>query len=206
MQLLGDRAFAHAGDAHDARRDLRRLTGSAEEVGQHGARNHVLHLSRHAGDRVDHPTGVLDDQARRRSPRLLDDRGAVGNVGLPHVHLRHRAAELREAATQLLFDLGITDQRAAGQRGDRLARDVVLRRAQPPSHDNGVCVRERRGDRVGDPLLVVTDRRVHEAVHADRRERLPDVGRVRVDDVAEQQLGADRHDLSAHRSGAREHA
>ena len=206
MQLLGDRAFADAGDTHDAGHDLRRLPRPAEQVGQHCARKHVLHLGRHTRDRVDHPAGVLDDQTRCRSPRLLDDRGAVGDVGLSDVHLRHRTAELREPATQLLFDLRVADEPASGQRRDRLARDVVLRRAQPTRHDDRIRAGEGCRDRVGDPLLVVTDRRVHEAVHADRSERLSDVGRVRVDDVAEQQLGTHRYHLSAHRLATRAHA
>src|SRR6266536_557614 len=85
-----------------------------------------------------------------------------------------------------------------GDRGDRLAGDVVLCRAETAGEDRRVGPPECLADRGGDPLLVVTHHGVPQAVPTDVGEPLADPGGVAVDDLTEQQLGADPDDLAAH--------
>src|SRR6266498_2250929 len=70
-----------------------------------------------------------------------------------------------------------------------IASRVTSSRVGPPE-----CL----ADRGGDPLLVVTHHGVPQAVPTDVGEPLADPGGVAVDDLTEQQLGADPDALAAH--------
>ena len=94
-------------------------------------------------------------------------------------------------------------QRHARERGDRIARDVVLRRAEPAAHEHDVGARGREAQRLDDPLQVVAHRLVVHDVDADLREALRHPLRVRVGDLPEQQLGPDRDGLDPHEAAIR---
>ena len=88
----------------------------------------------------------------------------------------------------------------AGELGDRVASDVVLGRPEPSADEHHVGARRREPQRLDDPPLVVADGLVMGDVDADRSELLGHPLGVGVGDLAEQQLGADRQDVSSHSS------
>ena len=85
---------------------------------------------------------------------------------------------------------------------DRLAGDVVLGRAEAAADEDGVGPTEARSR--GHRRSARRCRRPGSGSCSRRRsgELLGDPGRVRVDDLAEEQLGPDRDDLGAHRQTA----
>ena len=85
--------------------------------------------------------------------------------------------------------------------GDRLPGDVVLRRTEPAAHEHGVGAVERLAQRVDDAAEVVAHLHLVAAVDARQGELLADPRRVRVDDLSEQELGADSHHLADHGMG-----
>ncbi len=89
------------------------------------------------------------------------------------------------------------------QLGDRVAGDVVLGRTEPAAHQHHVGARGGESERRDDPLLVVADGLVVHDVHADLGETLRHPLGVRVGDLPEQQLGADRDDLRSHDAATR---
>jgi hypothetical protein len=98
----------------------------------------------------------------------------------------------------MLGDLRPADQRHAHDPGDRFPRDVVLGRAEPAAEDQGIAPGETMADRLDDPLKIVADFGLEVGVDPGQRQLLAHPGGVGVDDLAEQQLGADGDDLSAH--------
>ena len=92
-------------------------------------------------------------------------------------------------------------ERHAHHLGDGLAGDVVLGGAEAAAHDDGIGAVERLAERRDDAVVVVADLRLAQVLDAAEGELLADPRRVRVDDLPEQQLGADGDHLTAHRAG-----
>ena len=84
--------------------------------------------------------------------------------------------------------------------GDRLAGEVVVGGAEAAAHDDRVGLVEESAELVDDAADVVADLHLHEGVDAVRGELLTHPGRVRVDDLPEQELGADRQDVATHQT------
>ena len=79
------------------------------------------------------------DQPGRGARALLDDRGALGHVGLAEVVLGHRRGpRLRTCARMRSTIAVVAHERDAHHLGDGLAGDVVLRRPEPAAHDHRV--------------------------------------------------------------------
>src|SRR6266542_1271743 len=153
----------------------------------------------HSGVRRSASSDSPSPAVRRVRETIARPSAALGHVRLLEVHLRHPGAgEPGEALSQPLLDVRIAHQAYPGDRGDRLAGDVVLCRAETAGEDRRVGPPECLADRGGDPLLVVTHHGVPQAVPTDVGEPLADPGGVAVDDLTEQQLGADPDDLAAH--------
>ena len=156
-QHLGEARFGLAPGAQHAAGDHGADAGAPLQVRQHGAAQHLLHLVRHARHGVDHLGADRADQARCRARHLRDRPGAFRHVRLAQVVLGHVAAARGEQGADALGDLGVADQAHAHHRGNRLARDVVLGRAQAAAQDHRVGALERQADAVDDPLQVVAD-------------------------------------------------
>ena len=89
-------------------------------------------------------------------------------------------------------------ERDARERRDRVAGDVVLGRAQTAADEHDVGAGGGEPERLDDPVEVVADRLVVRDVHAGGGELFGHPPRVRIGDLPEQQLGADRDDLGPH--------
>ena len=132
-------------------------------------------------------------------PRHLGDEGrAAGTVRLPEIVLGHPPPARLEHAADARAHVGIAFERDAHHRGERLARDVVLRRPEAAARDHRVAARKADADALDHALEVVADLGLKMRVDADERQLLADPARIGVDDLAEQQLGADRDDFAAH--------
>ena len=111
-------------------------------------------------------------------------------------------SRVRNIVRDVLGQLHPPHERHAHQLGDRVAREVVLGRADPAADEHRVGARQQVAQRLDDARLVVADHPVLVGVDARRGELLADPGAVRVDDLAEQQLRTDRKYFTSH---GREH-
>ena len=102
-------------------------------------------------------------------------------------------------ARMRVVDRRVAHELDAHHLGDDLAGDVVLRGPEAAAHDHRVAAVERDAawPSTMRPRLSPTFVWKWESMPAER-ELLADPRRVGVDDLAEQQLGADRDDLTAH--------
>ena len=82
--------------------------------------------------------------------------------------------------------------------GDDLAGDVVLGGSQPAAADHRVAAFQGLAQRGFHAREVVADLDLEVRVDTGQGQLLTDPGRVGIDDLAEQQLGADGDDFAAH--------
>src|SRR4029077_4027926 len=86
--------------------------------------------------------------------------------------------------------------------GDGLPGDVVVGGPEAAAHEDGVGSGEGGPQPVHDAGVVVAHLGLEQAVDAVGGQLLADPGRVRVHDLAEQELGADGQDVATHTHGA----
>ena len=122
------------------------------------------------------------------------------DVGLAGVVRRHDAPAGLEEAGDQVDDVLVAHELDAHDLGDGIPGDVVLGGPEPAAHDDAVAAGQRRAQREHDAVLVVADRLVKMGGHTVRGQVLAQPGGVGVGDLAQQQLGADRHDLDPHGS------
>ena len=87
---------------------------------------------------------------------------------------------------------------AARRHGDRLPGDVILGRSQPPGGEHDVRPLEGRLQGRRHPAEVVAHRGLVEQIQAEGGQLAGDVGGVRVDNLAQEKLRADTHNLRTH--------
>ena len=92
----------------------------------------------------------------------------------------------------------VVDQLDTHHRGDGLAGEVVVSRSETTAHDHRIGVRERRTEHRFDATEVVADLHLQQRVDAVGGELLAEPRAVGVDDLTEQQLGADGDDVTPH--------
>src|SRR5690606_8714786 len=162
---------------------------------------HPLQLPGRSGQRDDHafralplgphqPAGSGTDRVRENLCRRDDFR-------LLDVPLGHASPTGCEVLTQPPLELRVDRLLLADNRRHRVAREVVLGRAEPPAEHDEVAARQAGLEQVLDPSFVVPYARGPEHVHADAGEVRGEVRAVRVDDLAEKQLRSDADELRA---------
>ena len=172
------------------------------QVGGDGPLEHVGHLVGHAGDGVDHLVSHRADEPGGGPLGLGDDGGPFGHVGLAQIGVGHLPAPARRTWSGSLDHLVVAAQRDVHHLGDGLAGDVVLGGAEAAADDDPVAPGQGGPEGQHDALVVVPDRLVEVGGDPDGGQVLPQPRRVGVGDLAEQQLGADRHDLDPHAAQA----
>ena len=114
---------------------------------------------------------------------------------LPPVDRRHRDAAGREAGFEPGDDRRVLDQRPADHAGDRIARHVVVGRAQAAGQDDQVGARQRVRDHAGQRVDAIADDVLGADADAEPGQALGDRQRIGVETRRDQQLAADRDDL-----------
>ncbi len=120
------------------------------------------------------------------------------HVGLARVVVGHGAAPGLEEARDDVDDRLVAHERDVHDVGDGLAGDVVLGGPEPAAHDDAVAAGQRRAQGQRDAVVVVAHGLVEMGRHAVGRQVLAQPGGIGVGDLAQQQLGPDRHDLDPH--------
>jgi len=154
---------------------------------------------RDARHRVDGPIVDHQPDPGRSAAVVGQRRRALGQVGLHEVARRHLPAEGRVTVTQSLHQSRLTAQRDAGESGHRITGQVVVRRPETSRDDDGVRDRQRVAQRCRDDVDLVPDDDAAAHVDAGIGQPPAEPGGVAVDDVAEQQLGADGQQVDPHR-------
>ena len=137
-------------------------------------------------------------QAGRRPARIGEHLRPLRVVGLTEIALRHRPAPPRPPFPQPIGVVLAEDHLAPGDLAHRLPGDVVLGGANAAGHHHCVGTADCDPDRIGDAGEIVADRLLVVGVDAPLGEGRPHGGGVRVDDLAEQELGPHRDDLDDH--------
>ncbi len=169
-----------------------------EEIGQHVLRDHVGHLVRNPGHRVHDLVAHLAAETRRGADRVRDRLTALRHVGLPQVVLREGSPAATEDLADVLDELFAPFEFDAHHLGDRLPGHVVGGGPETAADDHGVGPIQQLLDALHHACEVVAHLAVLARVDPHRGELLTDPGTVRVDDLAEQQLGADGEDVTPH--------
>ena len=157
---------------------------------------HRAQLARRAWQQDGHaPVRPVDPPAGRRAVGIRDRRRRRDQPGLLEVDLRERdAAPLEEPAQPGL--LHRVDRRDLADRGrERLAGEVVGRRAEAAGGDDEVDALERLRERRGDERQVVRERDDPPDGDAAERQRPGQLAAVRVARLARRQLAADGKEL-----------
>ena len=201
-QLFGESGLGLPPGLDHAALDDRRRPRPPPEVRQDRRLQHQAHFPRHAGNRVGDLLADGADQPRRRPRHFGDERRAFGQVGLAQVVPGHPPPARFEHPADARAHRVVADEFHAHHAGEGLARDVVLRRAEAAAADHGVAALEGEPDAPDHALEVVADFGLEMGVDAGEREPFADPARIGVDDLAEQQLGPDRHDLAPHDASA----
>ncbi len=195
---LGQRRLRGAPGLQRPRHDRGNLARAPQQIGDDVLGHHELHLVGHARHRVHDLVADRAAQARRGADRVRDRVPALGDVGLAEVVLGHVAQARAEHGRDVLGEVHPANERHAHELGDRVAREVVLGRTEPAADEHRVAPAQEVAERVDDARLVVADDPMLVGVDPRRRELLADPGAVAVDDLPQQQLGADREYLTSH--------
>ena len=141
---------------------------------------------------------LLDPPAGGGAARVGDGHGGGDEPGLLDVALGEADAARCEEGPQGALHVGVDERLLAQGGGDRLAREVVLGGAEAAGHDDDVGAAEGDLDGVDEALEVVADGGVEVEVEADGGQAGGDVLGVGVEDLAQEDLGADGDDLGLH--------
>ena len=154
---------------------------------------------RYAGHGIDHLVADRGDQSRGGARlRIVDGGRAERYLCLTHVVGRHAPSTRCEHRRDARRDGVVELESDAHHLGNRLSRDVVLRRAEPTAHDHGIAATERDLECRDDAGVVVTDLGLEMRIDAGQRQLLADPRRVGVDDLPEQELCTDGNHLATH--------
>ena len=203
FQQMADPAFqmalAHACDAQ--RHRVQHAVAHGSQPRLDAVQEHGLQLLRRAGQQHGIFAGrglVLEDHARRSAVGIGDLAAMGGHHGLLFVVFRHRAAPCREKRADLLQLRFIKAQRVAESAGHDLFGQVVLRGAEPAGKHQQVAAAACLAHHAFQPGGIVAHHCLKVHGNAQRRKFTAQKLRVRIQDIAQQQLGADGNDLSFH--------
>ena len=182
--------------------DREPLPRTSLQLGDDAPVEHVVHLVRYAGHGEHHLLHAVDrhgaDETGRGAARLRDDRGAGRHHRLAQIVLGHSAASAGEHVADDVAERLVEFEVDAHHPGDRLTGQVVVGGSETAAHDDGVGLGQAPFELEHDPVDVVADLDLHERVDPVGGEFPADPRRVRVDDLAEQQLGPHGHHVTTH--------
>src|SRR5665213_3104002 len=135
------------------------------------------------------------DEARCGPVRILEYGAAFREIRVAPVVLGHRAPERAEA----LFDRAqrglVQHQRFPDRASDGVLGQIVDGRTEAAGGDRAVGALEHAAQHRREPIGVVADRVLRVDVDAVIGEHVREMRAIGIDQVAEQDLGPDRHDL-----------
>jgi hypothetical protein len=82
--------------------------------------------------------------------------------------------------------------------GNSLASNIVLRRSQPATHDHRIAALEGKTQDADNAPKIVSNLGLKVRVDSVPSKLLAEPTRVRINDLAQQQLGANRNNLTTH--------
>src|SRR5437867_1385431 len=159
---------------------------------------HRSHLPGHTRHRDDPFAVLLNIPAGGRAVRIRERASRGDEPGLLAITVGHDHAATREPREEYGLERGV-DLRGLTERGrDGFPCQVVLGRPETPGRHDQVASGERSLERLLGAWEVVADRLHVETIDAEERKPAGKVVGVRIDDLAEQQLGPDGEELSLH--------
>ena len=160
--------------------------------------DHLVELGRNTGKGEDQGPAVVEEQARGGPAPVGQLFGTLRVLGLAEIALGKLPPELAPEGPQYGGVFLAEEHAPPGCLADRLAGDVVLGGTEPAADDHRIGPVHRRPDSVDHTAVVVAHHHLVVSIETQLREPLPQVGGVRIDRLAEQQLGSHRHHLDDH--------
>ena len=159
---------------------------------------HRLHLPGHAGHARDEPLVAREgDEAGRRAAGIVERPATRRQLRLLPIVRAHRSSEPREDRLHLP-QRGLVQLRSDVERvAYRFSGKIVDRRPEAARHQDALRASERRSNRRGDSFAVIANALGRANVDPGAGEFARDKGRVRIHELAEQQLRAHGKDLNA---------
>ena len=194
FDLLGQRGFRNPEGDNRMVGDFLELEMPAD-VGHYGGKQ-ADGFKRHAREGIQGRFALLSEAVEghaRGCTQSVGDYGAVvRNQGLGAVGVDHRDA----ACTQNPLDMshllaGFLIALRSGKLPEGILCDIVFRRSQTAGYDDDVGIVEAAGQFADNPAAVVSDRGHILDLDAEQVEFTGDMGRVRIDDLADENLIAD---------------
>ena len=199
LNPLLDGRLAFPRDAQHTRADDRESCAVPQRR-QHIILHHALHLVRHARHDEDGAAAMLDVDAGGRAAVVRDDVRAARHQRLLIDCAGWDAAADLEEATDVVGDRLVVREVETESGGNGGDGEVVFGGSQAAGHQDDVGPRDRQPQSLLDARGVVADSLLKVDVDADLSQPLRQVGRVGVDDLAEEQLGTNGDDLCTHKS------
>ena len=191
----------HVALAEAEHADVARDDAPARELIQVGHRAFLPHgvaLARGAGQHEHMLAVCLERAAGRGAPFIHEHCAALGQPGLLFVVRGHLAADGLEKALDAV-ERGLVQRQLFAEYGrQRLLGQVVQRGAEAAGGDDDVRAVAGGLDDVAQARRVVADHGLVKYVDAELGQALRDDLRIRVDNVAQQDLGADGDQFCVH--------
>jgi hypothetical protein len=169
-----------------------------ERVGEHAGA--LARRARQARDRA--AVGEVDPEPRRGAVAVREDVRAAREERLSPVARGRRGAARLEAGHDRAPDRAVLHEIDAGDRGDRIARHVVLRRAEAAGGDDEFARRQQVDEPSGDRIRRVRFDRGARDAESDHREFARDERGVEIGVRTREQFVSD----GEHRDADRAHA
>ena len=155
---------------------------------------HAAHLGRHARHERHDRAVAFDPPARRGADRIGKRLGRRHQHRLAAIGGRHRAKRA-EALLQLGEQRGVFDRLFAQGIGEPFAGQIVVRRTQAAGRQDDRRASQPLGEGVAQDGPIVGQHPDRSKRQAERRQLPTEEGGVRVDGLAEEELGADGEQL-----------
>ena len=196
VHLLGQGRFGHTPEAQHAAGEHPLRETPLPQPGNGALPPHRLHLAgnpregHHGEARPGRP-----DHAGGGAGGVGQQRGATGNQRLASHGGGGRAAPLGQLRLDVRPGVGVLFERGVEGGGDRLGGQVIGGGAQAAGGDQQPAAVGCFADGLDEALPVVAHHRLAMVGHPQARQLLGQPAGVAIEDVAEQQLGADTEDL-----------
>ncbi len=194
--LFSKRRFRDAPEAEGAADNHFGGPALGLEVGDGGVLPHAFHFAGDAGESHDHNVGLgRPDDAGSSADGVGEDGRALGDQGLFAVAVGEGAAPLGEFGLDVGPDGGLFDQGDVEGLSDRRCGQVVGGRAESTGADDQVGAAGSLFEGGLEPIGVVADGALVVVGDAEVGELLGEVLGVSVEDVTEEEFGADADDF-----------
>ena len=170
------------------------LLGELFQIGQGACPEHRDALVRRTRDHDNNRPVLLKGTAGRRTPKVVENRGPLGDQGLRKI-VRRKLLSAADVLVERGFLLRALHERQAEGLGEDLLGQIVAGGAEAAGGDDHIGSLPGNGHAVAQTLRIIPHHGMIAHVHPDLREHFGDIAGVGIRDMPEQQFRPDGEDL-----------